>query len=415
MMAEPAKKPHKLPLKRPLFNKPAWSRPQKVASPTRFFHRSSSSYIDLAAEAERKRRAKLARKQAAAVKDDQEALAHRQNKARSVLSDSDGESEKASGQSDSEMRAESLKDETPHWHQDDTGGLTVAPTSAKAAEDSTPKSLSNRYEDGVNLNKVEERPTLSSNIIELDDSSNEEVVPDKADHSAPAQTKTSLAPDEDEFTASDDEYAELARKARQKARRKRLEDEIVSSTHEQSPSVEPDGQSQRPLCVQQSTPPPPPDPEVYILITSSLENTTPLIIKRKLSQRLKDVRVAWCQHQKLTAEMSKTVFLTWRGKRLFDVTSCKSLGIIVDDDGNVSTKGQVRLFGQEEQKIHMEAMTEELFEERKKAKNRKAEAKQEDIYEEEVELPQKPEELQTRIILKAKGFDDFKLLVKTVS
>ena len=417
VMAKSAGEAPKAPLKRSLFNKPAWSRPQKLASPAEFFHRSSSSYIDIATEAERKRKAKLARKQAERVKGDPDEIGNGEAKRQRISSDSEDDSDGTSGQSDRDTKAKSFKEEKPCQGSLKPGERNASRTTTAAMRDSSSKSFSKRYEASINTEKAEAQPKPpSSNIIELEDSSDEEAAPDEAEDYKPTQANRPPPPEEDDFPASDDEYAELARKAREKARRKRLEDDVISVTHNLSPSAEPEGNSQRVLSAHQSAPPPPPpDPEVHILITSPLENSKPLIIKRKLSQRLKDVRATWCQHQQFTADMTSTIFLTWRGKRLFDVTSCKSLGIAVDADGNVSTEGQKKLFGEEEQKIHMEAMTEKLLEERKNAKRRKTEEEQGNVEDEETDTSEKPQELQVRIILKAKGFEDFKLIVKPVS
>ena len=407
--AEEAQKP---PLKRLLFNKPAWSRPQKVASPAEFFHRSSSSYLELAAEAERKRKAKLAKKQAEQAKSDR-TYANEGCKRQCMSSDDDDEEDDAGSHSDHDAKSTYLKEEKQcqvPFDIEEQDAIRITPTMRTV---STPETLSRRYENGIEANKAEADPKPSTNIIELDDSSNETPAQDEIQRYKTIRNTGTLVSEEDDFPASDDEYAELARRARERARSQRLEDSMMTTNHKQFPLTEPEDHSQRALSEHQPTPPPQPDPEVHILITSPLENTKPLIIKRNLSQRLKDVRVAWCQHQQFTVDMTKTVFLTWRGKRLFDVTSCKSLGIAVDAEGNVSTKGQIRLFGQEEQKIHMEAITEELLDERKLAKNRQTE-EQGSIGEEETTALQKPQEPQIRIILKAKGFNDFKLIVKSV-
>lgn len=423
-MGGSANEAQKAPLKRSLFNKPAWSRPQKVASPAEFFHRSSSAYADVAAEADRKRKAKLARRLAERGKGDSEAKANGQNKRQRTTSDSDDDSDDTSDQSHCHSKPKDAKEEERCHGTVHPEGLVAAPSAFTSRRSPTPhknpvlQTLSQCYEDGINAKKAEiNAKQISSNIVELEDSGDEGVAPDENDGQATIQAKKSPIPEEHDFPASDDEYAELARKARERARRKRLEDDIISLAQKPAPSVAPDSHSERALSVRQPMPvPPQPDPEVHILITSLLENTGPLIIKRKLSQRLKDVRVTWCQHQQFTADMTSTVFLTWRGKRLFDVTSCKSLGIAVDEEGNVSSKGETRLFGEEEQKVHMEAMTMELLEQRKKAKNRKTEEAQGNIDDsEEIVTPQKPQEPQVRIILKAKGFDDFKLIVKAVS
>ncbi|GKZ40163.1 hypothetical protein AbraIFM66950_002731, partial [Aspergillus brasiliensis] len=71
----------------------------------------------------------------------------------------------------------------------------------------------------------------------------------------------------------------------------------------------------------------PKEPIVQILITSRIPNTRPLIVRRKMNQSLKDVRLAWCNRQHFNKEMQDSVFLTWKGKRLFDVTTCRSLGV----------------------------------------------------------------------------------------
>ncbi|RAH83419.1 hypothetical protein BO86DRAFT_455187 [Aspergillus japonicus CBS 114.51] len=69
------------------------------------------------------------------------------------------------------------------------------------------------------------------------------------------------------------------------------------------------------------------DTIVQILITSKISNTKPLIVRRKMHQSLKDVRLAWLKRQDLPKGLESSIFLTWKGKRLFDVTTCRSLGI----------------------------------------------------------------------------------------
>jgi hypothetical protein len=96
-----------------------------------------------------------------------------------------------------------------------------------------------------------------------------------------------------------------------------------------------------------SAPPPSqaPSPILSLLIHSSLPDTSPLLVKRRLNQRLKEVRTAWLTKQQTEGHLPAsfdhaTVFLTWRGKRLFDFTTCKSLGVGVDEiTGEVIVKG----------------------------------------------------------------------------
>ncbi|KAJ5894421.1 hypothetical protein N7495_006112 [Penicillium taxi] len=101
------------------------------------------------------------------------------------------------------------------------------------------------------------------------------------------------------------------------------------------------------------------DPVVQILITSVIPNTKPLLIQRKMSQALREVRWAWCKRQGLTLEEQSRIYLTWKGRRLFDVTTCRGLGIkserkishsIIDDDLGTSPT---------ELRIHIEAVTDD--------------------------------------------------------
>ncbi|PWY65020.1 hypothetical protein BO94DRAFT_356409 [Aspergillus sclerotioniger CBS 115572] len=99
---------------------------------------------------------------------------------------------------------------------------------------------------------------------------------------------------------------------------------------------------------------------VQILITSKITNTKPLIVRRRMHQPLKDVRLAWCNRQQFSKEMQASVFLTWKGKRLFDVTTCRSLGIQTDRGIFVGMKeyDPFQVDGENVQ-VHMEAATEE--------------------------------------------------------
>jgi len=92
-------------------------------------------------------------------------------------------------------------------------------------------------------------------------------------------------------------------------------------------------------ATQRPPPPPPPNPILSLLIHSPIPNTTPLLVKRRLNQRLKEVRLAWINkqingslppHREFPVETGK-IFLTWRNKRCYDFTSCASLGLIVDE------------------------------------------------------------------------------------
>lgn len=68
----------------------------------------------------------------------------------------------------------------------------------------------------------------------------------------------------------------------------------------------------------------------------------------------------------------------------------------------------------DEGRIHLEAMTTEILEAYKKAKRNNVPVGEGDLVQEDTMVEQK-QETQIRIICKAKGFNDFKLIVKPVS
>lgn len=397
----------KPPLKRPLFTKPSWAQQDNSVSSTDFFRRSNQCYQQIAAEEERKRQRKLAKKRSEQVRENAETTRKRQR----IDSDSDSATESDRSKNVGDMQNQG----DPTQCIASPSVIQVAKTkrsSSPPKPKSSPKSLSKRYETATTAeNKNADHKPLSSNIIDLEDEDEDELPRVHAEDIVEVNTTKRPEPveDGDDFPPSDDEYAELARKAREKARRKRLEADAprITSQHDRS---------HRAGSFHEPTPPAAPaDPVVSILITSRIPNTDPLIVNRRVSQRLKDVRVTWCQRQGFTPETADTVFLAWRGKRLFDVTTCRSLGIGVDSQGNVVTKGQKDILGEDERQVHIEATTEEIQAEFQRAKQREAKEKDLDETQAQEAVAAETKEPQVRIILKAKGFDDFKLIVKSVS
>lgn len=145
------------------------------------------------------------------------------------------------------------------------------------------------------------------------------------------------------------------------------------------------------------------DPSIEILITSRMEGTVPLKVKRKLSQRLMEARFAWCDRQDPAripvADLKGLIFLTWKHKRLFDSTSCVALGLKSDSEGV------------QEGKVHLEAWTEEAFE--VSQKEEAAAKRREELGESEDEEPEVQEEVtKIRLVLKAKDMEQVKLSVR---
>ena len=152
---------------------------------------------------------------------------------------------------------------------------------------------------------------------------------------------------------------------------------------------------------------------VQILITSAMENTKPLIVIRKMSQSLRDVRLAWIKRQNLPIGAQSSVILTWKGRRLFDVTTCRSLGIF-SDPGSLADDGDI-----EPLRVHMEAITEEAFQSnslrRSPSNAQDAESESEDVESEDVEsedVESDQPSTQMSIVLKCPGLGELKVAVE---
>lgn len=105
---------------------------------------------------------------------------------------------------------------------------------------------------------------------------------------------------------------------------------------------------------------------VEILVTSELENTNPLIVRRHMSQRFRDIRLTWCARQGFDQKMTDSVYLTWNKRRLFDVTTCRSLDIA--SLSSLSTELGFEDESQDVLRIHVEAVTDEFLKARAETK-----------------------------------------------
>ena len=434
-MAASPTPPSAPPSKKSIFNKPAWAKsaPASVEpdpeDSTDFFRRSDRTFAVVAAEQEARRKRRKARKE--------------QDAARGSGNEGGAKRQRTTESADEE---ESTDTKTLPKHHAESRSKGVAKSSTKSPmrsngsakpRDST-QSLTKCHEpepDSIAAAKVELERMMSSNVISLD--SDEEMDRVSQKPPKPVATSAPLKRSEiEDLDVSDEEelFPELARKARDNAKQK----------HMQKDTPKDPKSTTNPIAINESPEPadatksvstaklgesklissrpqkPPSDPVVSIFVQSAIPDTTPFILNRKLHQRLKEVRQYWCKRQSFSADVAARVILTWRGRRVFDVASCAALGLEVNEAGKVVIKGESNVFSDDEEdgdaQIHMEAMTEEMFEERQREKyasqRAKGDASDEDEVEEAVEA--KKEE-QVRIILKSKDYKEFYLLVQPVS
>ncbi|KZM23003.1 uncharacterized protein EKO05_0008245 [Ascochyta rabiei] len=161
-------------------------------------------------------------------------------------------------------------------------------------------------------------------------------------------------------------------------------------------------------------------PVAQLFIASELPDTAPLMVKVRIDSTIEKPREAWCARQKFTPEMTRNIFFTWRGIRLYDSTTIKRLGIRVDDHGNVSIEGDESNIYDETNlpKVHVEAWTDETLAQHKRELAAEAEAARKaaepyPVVEEREPTPEPtPVAQKYRLYLKAKGMEDVKIQVK---
>lgn len=146
------------------------------------------------------------------------------------------------------------------------------------------------------------------------------------------------------------------------------------------------------------------DPIVQILITSQIPSTSSLMVPWKMSQGLREVRIQWCQRQGFTTETQSSVYLTWRGRRLFDVTTCRSLGIKLQNNPFLSDMDDDIVAGQREHRIHMEAVTENPL-----LLNRPGSPQDRSKTSPDSPSPEDDQNEPMKLILRSPGLDDFRI------
>lgn len=210
--------------------------------------------------------------------------------------------------------------------------------------------------------------------------------------------------DEDDDLELPVEFPEFVQAAREREKEKaRLRSEAAAKAAKDSSRVEID------LDEIFDDPDAAADPIVEILISSKMENTKPVMVKRKLSQRLKEAKHGWCDKQNMAGhsqeDFRSQVFLMWRNHKLHDATTSRSLGVSVSEDGQLTFADGMNLEG----RIHLLAWTEpayKIYQEREADKARREEA------EKEGKVVEEPAVVKIKLILKAKGMPDFKLTAR---
>jgi hypothetical protein len=295
------------PAKRSFFKKPSWAtaeaKSESPQTPIDVFSHSSESFAEIIAEQERRKKAKLRKQQETRKRKENEG---RESKKRRISTEAEEDRHSLSPTS-SRHRSSRDRSRTPH---DLTSVAKSSPKSAKQSPNT--QSLSTGYDEAV---KTSSTPKKQSVVIDLSDdsgSSDDDLYKPPTPNGIIVHKIQSARVTQDEDDQEDDpEFRALAAKAREKRRLQELG--AAKSIASGGPSRTSSESFSGPTF---ATSAPAHDPIVRIFISSAIPNTVPLLVSRKLSQRLQEVRKAWCARQNFSEDMADSVFFTYRNRRL---------------------------------------------------------------------------------------------------
>ncbi len=397
-------------VKKSFFKKPNWATSAPPAESRDFFRHSDTVYDSILRDKEKRREKHAQKKQAQVGLNDMDS--DRENKRRRISTDKENQ-EKGS-------RSSSVTASTGKGEQD-TATTEHLQTSAKSPARRGPVRAGRESPTHGEFSLIS-TTLLQSNVIELDsDKENKQHQPILSERKV--QTRLS----DEEASEEDDEYVlELKQKAREKARLKKLgiepacrQESALQASEAQQQQHSPSGD--QPTFIQQRagpTPPPQKDETiVQILIDTKIPNAKPLIVNRKVSQPMQQVRAVWCARQNFTEDITAQVIFTWRGKRLYDTTTSTHLldvlkrerarqlgGLACDDDEDPSNG-----------RIEVVAMMRDMYEKRQNKDDTEADSN--DITDPGLQDRQSPARSATpepkyTIVMNAQGLEPLQLKVR---
>ncbi len=412
--------------KRSLFNKPTWAAKSTSAETAErpFFDHRDTTYGDILAQKEKRREKHRARTSAEKTE-----ASGRESKRRRISGSED---------SDSDLPSSRHEDSDESKHNVQNHRLVTRSTlpkdgnhTARLNPDHLVKSFSPR----------KASPSAKPTIVDLSDDE-DDAEPILYSPAKPLKFSPSMArpkpPKSDPESEDEDEYTlELKRRVREKAILRKLGLDPQSrtpdppNTQSQSPQLTGSGQpSSVPFPAEGSSrqsPPPPTPPKkendtiVRILIRTAITETNDLIVNRRATQTLQQVKEAWCKRQGFDAAKTRKVILTWRGNKLFNTSTCTHILRSLKEERKKS--GVASLDSDEEEgdpskgRIEVEAVTEEILAERKRAREKAEQSRDmtdddEEQLDEEGGKPEQPKEPEYQLQLKSLGLEPFYLKVR---
>jgi Ubiquitin-2 like Rad60 SUMO-like len=409
MTSTPASAP---PAKKSFFKKPTWATQAPPAESGDFFRHSDTVYDNILREKE-KRKEKHAKKKQAKINDEAVEESREKKRRRISMDDEDDED----GQSASEMGT--IGSQGEEVTETEADALEKEPQAKRPAAQPLRPSPSKSASHSKSI------VSPPSQVIEL--GSDDETSQSHLSVTEGIPQRRS----DDEFSEEEDEYLlKLKQQAREKARLKKrgiafTDDKAAALLTAESSQRQPIS-SEIPFtsAQQHSTPTLPPKKDetiVQILIMTKIPNANPLLVNRKVSQPLQQVREVWCSRQNFDQDMTARIIFTWRGKKLYDTTTsthlldvlkkerARQMGGLADDNEEDPSEGR----------INVEAITRDMYEQQQSRRNREETSVEpkdltdQDIQDgQSIERSSTPKEPKFKVVLNAQGLDAVQLKVR---
>ncbi|KIX06928.1 uncharacterized protein Z518_04904 [Rhinocladiella mackenziei CBS 650.93] len=398
-------------VKRTLFRKPAWDAPTTSLPDDSSIFGRSVVYDDILRAEQAKRERKAAKAKTCTDKEKGKGEGLETKRRRISIDDEDGANQNREEDSRSNLSQTRTKNITKR-----RDGPVTRSTPQEAKQLAEGRNASPRtYRSPRRGRGVGDVTVLDDDADQVEDDELVMLTPPKPTKTSPTKRQSKPPLDVEDSEEEDEYLRELKQKAREKARLQRqgvdsersrtpttsslaLNRNARSSSTEQNDSRPISAGSARESARTTPASEPEDDPRVKILIQSEIPNTRPLIVMRKASQSLKQVKEYWCMKSTLDESTAKKVFFTWKDTRLFDSTTMR--GIIRQLKQDHYRQQSVSLDQDDEDDDHssavqdpskgniiLEAMTQEIYENkmRQKEQGRKTETsadeEQEDYYE----------------------------------
>jgi hypothetical protein len=153
------------------------------------------------------------------------------------------------------------------------------------------------------------------------------------------------------------------------------------------------------------------NPVIQVFVEPLMPDVMPVAVKIHYQQTFKEVRQSWCQTNiaagKLPPSTEPDVIIKLNGRKIYDVQTCKSLGIGLDTEGR-PTLQDAHGIPQPLEMVHIYATTRQLEDEEREKRLREADAP------DAPSSPAEAKEPEYKLVLRSRDYDEMKVTVKQV-